>query len=172
LNQELVTYIVLGSYERLRGLKLPNSSKNEEFVLATLSDKASLEETLDKIIFDAKGNIIVLLPPSTFPNSKSREILQKMSMIDQSTWGWFKFNDKKNNFIQNLKKISSSMRSIPNIEQGIYFSKRLYFSVGGVGKFGSTPFNEISKRFYSRIDPQKPLPPLIIRTKNLNIFQK
>ena len=172
MNQELVTYIVLGSYERLKGLKLPNSSKNEEFVLATLSDKASLEETLDKIIFDAKGNIIVLLPPSTFPNSKSREILQKMSMIDQSTWGWFKFNDKKNNFIQNLKKISSSMRSIPNIEQGIYFSKRLYFSVGGVGKFGSTPFNEISKRFYSRIDPQKPLPPLIIRTKNLNIFQK
>tara|TARA_B100001109_G_scaffold61886_1_gene50632 strand:- start:2206 stop:2724 length:519 start_codon:yes stop_codon:yes gene_type:complete len=172
LNQELVTYIVLGSYERLKGLKLPNSSKNEEFVLATLSDKASLEETLDKIIFDAKGNIVVLLPPSTFPNSKSREILQKMSMIDQSTWGWFKFNDKKNNFIQNLKKISSSMRSIPNIEQGIYFSKRLYFSVGGVGKFGSTPFNEISKRFYSRIDPQKPLPPLIIRTKNLNIFQK
>ena len=172
MNQELVTYIVLGSYERLRGLKLPNSSKNEEFVLATLSDKASLEETLDKIIFDAKGNIVVLLPPSTFPNSKSREILQKMSMIDQSTWGWFKFNDKKNNFIQNLKKISSSMRSIPNIEQGIYFSKRLYFSVGGVGKFGSTPFNEISKRFYSRIDPQKPLPPLIIRTKNLNIFQK
>jgi len=172
LNQELVTYIVLGSYERLKGLKLPNSSKNEEFVLATLSDKASLEETLDKIIFDAKGNIIVLLPPSTFPNSKSREILQKMSMIDQSTWGWFKFNEKKNNFIQNLKKISSSMRSIPNIEQGIYFSKRLYFSVGGVGKFGSTPFNEISKRFYSRIDPQKPLPPLIIRTKNLNIFQK
>ncbi len=172
MNQELVTYIVLGSYERLKGLKLPNSSKNEEFVLATLSDKASLEETLDKIIFDAKGNIVVLLPPSTFPNSKSREILQKMSMIDQSTWGWFKFNDKKNNFIQNLKKISSSMRSIPNIEQGIYFSKRLYFSVGGVGKFGSTPFNEISKRFYSRIDPQKPLPPLIIRTKNLNIFQK
>ena len=172
MNQELVTYIVLGSYERLKGLKLPNSSKNEEFVLAILSDKALLEETLDKIIFDAKGNIIVLLPPSTFPNSKSREILQKMSMIDQSTWGWFKFNDKKNNFIQNLKKISSSMRSIPNIEQGIYFSKRLYFSVGGVGKFGSTPFNEISKRFYSRIDPQKPLPPLIIRTKNLNIFQK
>ena len=172
MNQELVTYIVLGSYERLKGLKLPNSSKNEEFVLAILSDKALLEETLDKIIFDAKGNIIVLLPPSTFPNSKSREILQKMSMIDQSTWGWFKFNDKKNNFIQNLKKISSSMRSIPNIEQGIYFSKRLYFSVGGLGKFGSTPFNEISKRFYSRIDPQKPLPPLIIRTKNLNIFQK
>ena len=78
----------------------------------------------------------------------------------------------KNDFIQNLKKVTSSMRSIPNIEQGIYFTKRLYFSVGGIGKFGTSPFNEISKRFYSRIDPQNPLPALIIRTKNLDIFQK
>jgi hypothetical protein len=93
-------------------------------------------------------------------------------MIDQSSWGWFKYNDRKNDFIKSLKKISSSVRSIPNIEQGIYFTKRLYFSVGGIGKFGTSPFNEISKRFYSRIDPQNPLPALIIRTKNLDIFQK
>ena len=32
------------------------------------------------------------------------------------------------------------------------------------------PFKEISKRLYSRIDPQNPLPSLIIRTKNLNLF--
>lgn len=172
MSQELITYIVLGSNKRLKGLKLPNSSKNEEFLLANLSEKKSFEETLDQIIFDAKGNIIVLLPPSSFPNSKSKEILQKISMIDQSSWGWFRFNDKKNDFLQNLKKISSSMSSIPNIEQGIYFSKRLYFSVGGIGRFGPSPFKEISKRFYTRIDPQKPLPPLIIRTKNLDIFQK
>ena len=31
-------------------------------------------------------------------------------------------------------------------------------------------FKEIAKRFYSRIDPQNPLPALIIRTKNLKIF--
>ena len=172
MSQELVTYIVLGSYERLKGLKFPNLSKNEEFISANLSDKKSHEETIDNIIFNAKGNLVVLLPPSSLPNIKSKKILQKISMIDQSSWGWFKFNDKKNNFVQNLKKISSSMRSIPDIEQGIYFSKRLYFSVGGIGKFGSSPFNEISKRFYSRIDPQKPLPPLIIRTKNLDIFEK
>ena len=71
----------------------------------------------------------------------------------------------------NLKKISSAMRSIPNLEQGIFFNKRLYFSVGGIGAFGAQPFKEISKRFYSRIDPQNPLPPLIIRTKNLELFK-
>ena len=42
-------------------------------------------------------------------------------MIDLSAWGWFQFNKKNNDIIQNLKKISSAMRSIPNLEQGIYF---------------------------------------------------
>jgi len=172
LSQGLITYIVLGSSERLKGLKLPLSSKKEEYVLTNFSRKESFEKTIDKIIFNSKGNLIVLLPPSATPNQKSKEILRKISMIDQSSWGWFRYNVKKNDFIQNLKKITSSVRSIPNIEQGIYFTKRLYFSVGGIGKFGTSPFNEISKRFYSRIDPQNPLPALIIRTKNLDIFQK
>ncbi len=172
MNQELITYIVLGSYERLRGLKKPSLSDNEEYVLANFTNNKSLEESLDKIISCSKGNLIVLLPPSTLPNTKSKEVLKKISMIDQSSWGWFQFDERKNNFIQNLKKISSSIRSIPNIEQGIYFTKGLYFSVGGIGKFGISPFNELSKRFYSRIDPQNPLPALIIRTKNLDLFQK
>ena len=169
MSQGLVTYIVLGSSKRLKGLKLPLSSKKEEYVLTNFSKKESFEETLDNIIFNSKGNLVVLLPPSATPNQKSKEILKKISMIDQSSWGWFRYSDKKNDFIQNLKKVTSSMRSIPNIEQGIYFTKRLYFSVGGIGKFGTSPFNEISKRFYSRIDPQKPLPALIIRTKNLTL---
>ena len=172
MSQGLITYIILGSSDRLKGLKLPLSSKKEEYVLTNFSRKESFEKTIDNIIFNSKGNLIVLLPPSATPNQKSKEILRKISMIDQSSWGWFRYNDKKNDFIQNLKKITSSVRSIPNIEQGIYFTKRLYFSVGGIGKFGISPFNEISKRFYSRIDPQNPLPALIIRTKNLDIFQK
>ena len=65
--------------------------------------------------------------------------------------GWFQFDERKNNFIQNLKKISSSIRNIPNIEQGIYFTKRLYFSVGGIGKFGISPFNELSKDFIQEL---------------------
>ena len=172
MSQELITYIVLGSYERLRGLKIPSLSDKEEYILANFTDNKLLEESLDRIISDSKGNLIVLLPPSTLPNTKSIEVLKKISMIDQSSWGWFQFDERKNDFIQNLKKISSSIRSIPNIEQGIYFTKRLYFSVGGIGKFGISPFKELSKRFYSRIDPQNPLPALIIRTKNLDLFQK
>ena len=170
MNQELVTYIVLGSYERLKNLKSPSSNIFEEYLSANFSDESSLEKDLDELIANSKGSLIVLLPPSSFPNVKAKKALKKISMIDLSTWGWFKFNKNNNNVIQNLKKISASIRSIPDIEQGIFFTKRLYFSVGGIGKLGSSPFKEISKRFYSRIDPQNSLPALIIRTKNFNIF--
>ena len=169
MNQELVTYIILGSAERLNKVKIPQSNKAEEFIPANFINKKDIQKDIDKLISSSKGNIIVLLPPSSIPNSKSKELLKKMSMIDVSSWGWFKFNDKKNDFINNLKKISSSISSTPDLEQGIFFNKRLYFSVGGIGKFGTSPFKEISKRFYSRIDPQKPLPALIIRTKNIAI---
>ena len=97
------------------------------------------------------------------------EALKKIALIGLSSWGWFEFNQARKNIMQNIKRVSTIVRSIPNLEQGIYFSKRLYFSVGGMGVFDSSPFSEISKRFYSRIDPQKPLPALIIRTKNLNL---
>ena len=170
MNQELVTYIVLGSYERLKNLKLPSSNIFEEYLSANFSDESSLEKDLDELIANSKGSLIVLLPPSSFPNVKAKKALKKISMIDLSTWGWFKFNKNNNDVIQNLKKISASIRSIPDIEQGIFFTKRLYFSVGGIGKLGSSPFKEISKRFYSRIDPQNSLPALIIRTKKFNIF--
>ena len=170
MNQELVTYIVLGSYERLKNLKLPSSNIFEEYLSANFSDESSLEKDLDELIANSKGSLIVLLPPSSFPNVKAKKALKKISMIDLSTWGWFKFNKNNNDVIQNLKKISASIRSIPDIEQGIFFTKRLYFSVGGIGRLGSSPFKEISKRFYSRIDPQNSLPALIIRTKNFNIF--
>jgi hypothetical protein len=170
LNQELVTYIILGSAERLNKVKIPQSNKAEEFIPANFINKKDIQKDIDKLISSSKGNIIVLLPPSSIPNSKSKELLKKISMIDVSSWGWFKLNNKRNDFINNLKKISSSMSSTPDLEQGIFFSKRLYFSVGGIGKFGTSPFKEISKRFYSRIDPQNPLPALIIRTKNIAIY--
>jgi hypothetical protein len=47
LNQELVTYIVLGSYKRLKNLKLPSSNIFEEYLSANLSDESSLEKDLD-----------------------------------------------------------------------------------------------------------------------------
>ena len=169
MSQGLVTYIVLGSKERLKTLKLPVSNREEEYLFANFSNNVSCEKKLDQLVTNSCGNLIVFLPPSAFPNLKAKNALKKIAMLDLSAWGWFRFKEKKN-FLQNIKKISTTLRNIPKLEQGIFFSKRLYFSVGGIGNFGSDPFKEISKRFYTRIDPQNPLPALIIRTTNLEIF--
>ena len=169
MSQGLVTYIVLGSEERLKTLKLPISNREEEYLFANFSNSVSCEKKLDRLVTNSCGNLIVFLPPSAFPNLKAKNALKKIAMLDLSAWGWFRFKEKKN-FLQNIKKISTTLRNIPKLEQGIFFSKRLYFSVGGIGDFGSDPFKEISKRFYTRIDPQNPLPALIIRTTNLEIF--
>ena len=169
MSQGLVTYIVLGSEERLKTLKLPVSNREEEYLFANFSNNVSCENKLDQLVTNSCGNLIVFLPPSAFPNLKAKNALKKIAMLDLSAWGWFRFKEKKN-FLQSIKKISTTLRNIPKLEQGIFFSKRLYFSVGGIGDFGSDPFKEISKRFYTRIDPQNPLPALIIRTTNLEIF--
>ena len=169
MSQELVTYIVLGSKSRLQGIKLPVNSKFEEYISLNFDSKHKILEKLDQLITASQGELIVLLPPSSYPNSLAKEALKKIALIGLSSWGWFEYNSKRKNFVQNIKKVNTLIRSIPDLEQGIYFTKRLYFSVGGFGSLESNIFSEISKRLYSRIDPQKPLPALIIRTKNLQL---
>ena len=169
MNQELVTYIVLGSESRLKNIKLPLVNKYEEYLLANFSSNTSYQNQLDDLVTRSKGEVVVFLPPSSFPNIEAKEALKKIALIGLSSWGWFEYSLKRKNILQNIKKITTLVRSIPDIEQGIFFTKRLYFSIGGSGSFSSETFSEISKRLYSRIDPQKPLPALIIRTKNLKL---
>ena len=170
MSQELITYIILGSHNRLKNLKTPALDKSEEYIFANFKNKNEIVSKIDYLVTNASGRIIVLLPPSCIPDQRSKKALKKISMIDISTWGWFDVRSKENDIFSHFKKISTNIRSIPRLDQGIFFNKRLYFSIGGIGNFGAKPFKEISKRLYSRIDPQNPLPSLIIRTKNLNLF--
>ena len=169
MSQELVTYIVLGSKSRLQGIKLPANSKFEEYISLNFDSKHKILEKLDQLITASQCELIVLLPPSSYPNNLAKEALKKIALIGLSSWGWFEYNSKRKNLVQHFKKVNTLIRSIPDLEQGIYFTKRLYFSVGGFGSIEPNIFSEISKRLYSRIDPQKPLPALIIRTKNLQL---
>ena len=167
MSQELVTYIILGSKARLSKVKHFKTDAHEQCV--HLNYDENIEKTLDSVITNSHGSLIVLLPPSSIPSSDSRDTLKKISLVNVSAWGWFKYNSKRKNLAQNLGKITTFISGVPSLEQGLYFSKRLYFSIGGIGEVGSSPFAEISKRLQSRLDPQKPLQPLSIRTKNLKI---
>jgi hypothetical protein len=166
LSQELVTYIVLGSHSRLARLKKFKVENDEECIFLSFNEYASLVQTLDNVIADSSGSIIVLLPPSSIPKKKNRISLKKMAMINYPVWGWFDLPNSEDKVSSNLKKLNTFIRTTPSIEQGIYFTKDLYFSIGGMGKFKADYFTEISKRLYSRLDPQKPLAPLTSRSSS------
>ena len=127
MSQELVTYIVLGSKSRLQGINLPANSKFEGYIFLNFDSKHKILEKLDQLITSSQGELIVLLPPSSYPNSLAKEALKKIALIGLSSWGWFEYNSKRKNFVQNIKKVNTLIRSIPDLEQGIYFTKRLYF---------------------------------------------
>ena len=167
MSKILVNYIYIGSKNRLGKLKFFKPFSFENITSIGFDKEIELVELIDKVIADSSSNLVVLLPPGTSPNKSSRESLKKMALINQLSWGWFKLNNNK--LLNQLKGIILSMNQIPTLEQGIFFSRDLYFSIGGIGKVTKSPFDEIGKRLYSRIDPQKPLPPLIIRSKKIGL---
>jgi len=89
-----------------------------------------------------------------------------MGMINYPVWGWFNSPNHDEKFISSLKKINTYIRNTPTIDQGIYFTKDLYYSIGGIGHFQSDYFVEISKRLSSRLDPQAPLSSLTFRSSS------
>ena len=167
MSKILVNYIYIGSNKRLEKLKFFKPFSFENITSIGFDAKSELVELIDKVIADSSSNLVVLLPPGTSPNQSSRDSLKKMALINQLSWGWFKLNNNK--VLNKLKGIILSMNQIPTLEQGIFFSRDLYFSIGGIGKVTKSPFDEIGKRLYTRIDPQKPLPPLIIRSKKIGL---
>jgi hypothetical protein len=170
LKQEiLVTYIFLGSKQRLAKLKTPQSDGFEEFLFLNLTYKKKFNIELDNLILNSSGDVIVLLPPSSIPDKQSRKVLKKISMINISSWGWFELNSSDNSLKKKVMGLVNLLSGIPFLEQGIYFSKRLYFSIGGIGSSSNFVFKEISNKLLARIEPQKPLSSLIIRTKKISI---
>ena len=95
MSQELVTYIILGSKARLSKVKYFKTDAHEQCV--HLNYDKSIEKTLDSVITQSHGSLIVLLPPSSIPNSDSRDTLKKISLVNVSAWGWFKYNSKRKN---------------------------------------------------------------------------
>ncbi|NDE95376.1 MAG: hypothetical protein EB063_03750, partial [Proteobacteria bacterium] len=95
MSQELVTYIVLGSKSRLQGIKLPTNSKFEEYISLNFDSKHKILEKLDQLITASQGELIVLLPPSSYPNNLAKEALKKIALIGLSSWGWFEYNSKR-----------------------------------------------------------------------------
>ena len=106
MSQGLVTYIVLGSEERLKTLKCPVSNKDEEYIFANFSNNISYEKKLDELVTNSSGSLIVFLPPSAFPNLKAKNALKKMNVliVDKKKTEALKFLPKLNSELMKVAK--------------------------------------------------------------------
>ena len=152
------------------GLSRVKSYQIEDGVECLLCPFLNIDELpslLDSKIAELDSIAISIIPAGAFPKKNARKQLVHFSRSEYQFWGWYHFGNKFKGAIQNIGKINTFLNKVPQLEQGIFFTKSLYFSVGGLGEIKSNPFAELAKRFYLRLDPQKPLPSLTIRSKSL-----
>ena len=138
-----------------------------ECLLCPFQSIEELPSLLDLKIAELDSSVISLIPAGAFPKKDARTQLEHFSGSEFHFWGWYHFGNKFKGAAQSIGKINTLLNKVPQLEQGIFFSKSLYFSVGGLGDSGINPFAELAKRFYLRLDPQNPLPSLTIRAKSL-----
>ena len=162
-----VSYIIIGSKERLAKVKSYKIEEGVECLLCPFSSIDELPFLLDSKIAELDSKVISIIPSGAFPKKSARAQLLHFSRSEYQFWGWYHFGNKFKGAVQSIGKLNTFLNKVPQLEQGIFFSKSLYFPVGGLGDSGANPFAELAKRFYLRLDPQHPLPSLTIRTKSL-----
>ncbi len=162
-----VTYIIIGSKERLSKVKKYQIEEGVECLLCPFSSLKELPSLLDSKIAELQSEVISLIPAGAFPKKLARKQLSHFSKSKYQFWGWYHFGNKFKGALQSIGKLNTFFNKVPQVEQGIFFTKSLYFSVGGLGETGPNPFSELARRFYLRLDPQNPLPSLTIRSKSI-----
>ena len=162
-----VSYVIIGSKERLSRVKSYQIEEEAECLLCPFHSLQELPSLIDLKIADLDSSVISIIPAGAFPRKEARAQLVHFSRSEYQFWGWYHFGNKFKGAAQSIRKLNTFLNKAPQLEQGIFFSKSLYFSVGGLGEGGDNPFAELAKRFYLRLDPQKPLPSLTIRAKSL-----
>ena len=162
-----VTYIIIGSKERLSKVKSYQIEEGVECLLCPFFSIEELPSLLDSKIAELQSEVISIIPAGAFPKKLARKQLLHFSKSKYQFWGWYHFGNKFKGALQSIGKLNTFFNKVPQVEQGIFFTKSLYFSVGGLGETGSNPFSELARRFYLRLDPQNPLPSLTIRAKSI-----
>ncbi len=162
-----VTYIIIGSKDRLSKVKSFQIEEGVECLLCPFSSLEELPDLLDSKIAELQSEVISIIPAGAFPKKLARKQLLNFSKSKYQFWGWYHFGNKFKGALQSIGKLNTLFNKVPQVEQGIFFTKSLYFSVGGLGETGSNPFSELARRFYLRLDPQNPLPSLTIRAKSI-----
>ena len=126
---------------------------------AFLPTNQGLDHTnLSDIIHNSSANLIVLLKAGFFVRKCTRKFLSGSAIQESFYWGFFSSNV---NLIRdfNMKEVRKYF------SKNIFFTKELFFSVGGFGENRHFNVSELIKRFSLQNDPQDSLDGLIFLDK-------
>ena len=126
---------------------------------AFLSTNQGLDHTnLSDIIHSSSANLIVLIKAGFFVRKCTRKFLSDSAIQESFYWGFFSSNV---NLIRdfNMKEVRKYF------SKNIFFTKELFFSVGGFGENRHFNVSELIKRFSLQNDPQDSLDGLIFLDK-------
>ena len=102
-----VTYIIIGSKERLSKVKSYQIEEGVECLLCPFSALDELPSLLDSKIAELESEVISIIPAGAFPKKLAREQLLHFSKSKYQFWGWYHFGNKFKGALQSIGKLNT-----------------------------------------------------------------
>ena len=103
-----VSYIIIGSKERLSRIKSYQIEEGVECLLCPFQSLEELPSLLDLKIAELESSVISLIPAGAFPKKDARAQLIHFANSEYQFWGWYHFGNKFKGAAQSIGKINTN----------------------------------------------------------------
>ena len=110
-----VSYIIIGSKERLSRIKSYQIEEGVECLLCPFQSLEELPSLLDLKIAELDSSVISLIPAGAFPKKDARAQLIHFSRSEYQFWGWYHFGNKFKGAAQSIGKINTLLNKVPQL---------------------------------------------------------
>ena len=105
-----VSYIIIGSKERLSKVKSYKIEEGVECLLCPFLSLDDLPSLLDSKIAELDSKVISIIPAGAFPKKNARRQLVHFSRSEYQFWGWYHFGNKLKGAIQGIGKANTFLK--------------------------------------------------------------
>ena len=114
MSKELldVSYIIIGSKERLSKVKSYQIEEGVECLLCPFQSLQELPSLIDSKIADLDSSVISIIPAGAFPRKEAREQLVHFSRSEYQFWGWYHFGNKFKGAAQRIRKLNTKKKFV------------------------------------------------------------
>ncbi len=152
-SKKRVLYLVYGNKKDLERRQPYKVDEQSEFEFL-FTNQGLDHKNLSDIVHNTSANLIVLIKAGFFVRKCTRKFLSESAIHESFYWGFFSPNV---NLIRdfNMKELRKYF------SKNIFFTKELFFAVGGFCENKNFNVGELIKRFSLQNDPQDSLDGLI-----------